>query len=79
MHQNRFVVGIRPDTMEELIALPRPSSWLQGVGPPRKERRGGRRIKAGRERGKEGGREEMREGGRVKWSDGGRENEHPNF
>jgi len=65
-----LAAGFRPDSLGELTALPRPSSWITGVGPWAKEPREGEGRKGGKERGKEGrkgrregkGREGRREG-----------------
>jgi len=48
MHQNRFLLGLRPRHLGELIALPKGSNFYRRNGVKRRERRKERKGK-GRE------------------------------
>jgi len=41
-NSERLVGGLRPDPLEELIATPKPLSWIQGVRPGKEGRVGGK-------------------------------------
>ena len=62
----RLAAGFLPDQLRELTALPRPPSWILGVGAGKlgKGREEGKGKRGGKERGEKEGRGSERKDGR---------------